>query len=132
MKLIIGAEIDGIVYEIFRPIRAKVQEAFNAIFEEKNYGTGIKNLSFTAIIRSDDALTDYPEVFKYSQKNKQCEYRVSIPLESFLSGNDSSRYTLICNALEKAITHLKNNAINLDVDNISYDFEKVRIKQNWK
>lgn len=132
MKLVIGAEIDGEVYEFFRPVRALLQEKFNFLFENEEYGAGLPKFHFIAIIRSSAAIVDYPEVYKYLSKTKKCDYRVAVSFDDFLNASNKERCTLICDAIGKAIQHLMlQNIDSVDANKIYLDFNAVRKQESW-
>lgn len=123
MKLVIGAEVDGPVYELFRPVRKIVQDRFNAVLELEDYGDGLPKFHFIAIIRAADAVVKYQEIYKYNAKKKSCDYRVAIDYIDFLTGNDERRIALLHEAIEKALSHLvQQKTESIDLDRLRNDF----------
>lgn len=130
MKLIIGAEIEREVSELFRPIRAKIQNRFNEVFESNEYG--LPKFHFLVMITSKDVTQPYAEVYKYYAKKNKCDYRVGIDIDEFISGDEMKRCVLLCRALGKAVQHLVSIKPELiDASGLFDDFHSICKEQSW-
>ncbi len=131
MKLVVGGEVEGDeAYEFFCMARARVQDKFNFVFEQVDYG--LPKFHFLAIIRALDDNVSYPEVFKYFPKKKTCDYRVAINKAEFLVASDNGRCRMLSRAIGAAITDLvEKKPVDIDVHKLRCDFNRVRKDQGW-
>jgi hypothetical protein len=132
MKWIIGAEVDKEAYELFLPVRKKIQDELNRLYETFEYGDGLAKFHFLSILRENDDLGNYPEIFSYDSRKRKCDYRLRVDHERFLKASFNDRCKLLCNTIRVAIEHLKDQDVeDLDVDKIILDFDGVCKSNGW-
>lgn len=132
MKLVIGAEMDASASEHFRVARKLVQEHMNSSLESKDIGVGLPKFHFIAILRNAESPLKYPEIYKYYPKKKKCDYRVKIDIKEFLLSDQAARCSMICDAIEKAISHLADQKTEqIDTKCLQQTFKDVRKNEGW-
>jgi len=132
MKLVIGAEMDASASEFFRVARKLVQDKINFSLEAKDFGVGLPKFHFIAILRDAESPLKYPEIYKYYPKKKKCDYRIKIDIKEFLSNDQTTRCSMICDGIEKAISHLADQKTEqIDMKCLRQSFRDVRKLQGW-
>ncbi|MBI3859562.1 MAG: hypothetical protein HY296_04905 [Thaumarchaeota archaeon] len=132
MKLWIGGELVAAdIADAFREARQEVEHALNNVFAKREYGPGLSDWAFIAMIYS--AFDDfYPEVRKYRRSKSSCEFRLRIDHSQFARGDASARAGLICNALLDCLADLRSRGAEVDIDAVKADCINVARERGWK
>jgi hypothetical protein len=124
MRLWIGGEISQDVYDAHVFSRDEIEHIVNDRLKKLNYGSGLKSWDVIPIIMPKRRQIDYPEIAKYSQKKRDCEFRLYIDHAKFKKGSQAEQYRLYCDMLTRSLDYLESwNIPKFDVEQMRKDFE---------
>jgi hypothetical protein len=127
MRLWIGGEISQDVYDAHVFSRDEIEHIVNDRLKKLNYGSGLKSWDVIPIIMPKRRQIDYPEIAKYSQKKRDCEFRLYIDHAKFKKGSQAEQYRLYCDMLTRSLDYLESwNIPKFDVEQM----RKVQAKQS--
>ena len=132
MELWMSGEIEGDVGDAYREVMNLVEEKMNEVFERKDYGSGLSEWAFIAMIFGEHSPDWYEEVRRYHRKDKSAEFRMKIDHAQFLSADRPGRLALLCEALLRSLQAMEEMKINdVDVSAIRFDFLTVARINGW-
>jgi hypothetical protein len=115
----ISGEIQGDVPDFaFINARKTIESVLNKCAEEKNYGEGLKEWAFIAIILKSGFDEYYPEIKKYRPKKKEVEFRLKISFEEFLKGDSKIQLKLFAESVLRSLDLMREMKIK------DFDLEK--------
>jgi hypothetical protein len=103
MKLWMSGEVKSDVADDYRFVRIGLEHAINEFLAIDDYGTGLNEWAYLAIIASDSIAAQYPEIAKYHAKRKVAEFRLVVPHEDFLIGSTIRKRELIIQSLQRSV-----------------------------
>lgn len=122
MRIWIGGELYHDVDDF--DLSKEVVTAVNDRLKTTNYGSGLRSWDVIPIIMPKRRQIDYPEIAKYSQKKRDCEFRLYIDHAKFKKGSQAEKYRLYCEMLRRSLDFLESwNIAKLDVQRMRKDFE---------
>jgi hypothetical protein len=131
MKIWMSGEIQSDIAEGYDRARKQIEAAFNRSFAERDFGEGLVELAYIAIIRKIDS-PDYGEVKKYSKRDRSAEFRLKIPHEIFLRANDHERTRLVAASVLRAVGLLRDLKIkNFDHPTFDAEFTAFSRRMGW-
>lgn len=108
-----------------------IEDTFNTTLSEVDYGAGVKELMYIAIILGGK-FDVFDEVKKYNSKKKTLELRLKISHEEYKKSPDKKRYALLFQSILRAIDEIKIFDINgFDYQQLRIDFIKLGVSQGW-
>ncbi|MBN1795293.1 MAG: hypothetical protein JW804_01340, partial [Sedimentisphaerales bacterium] len=117
-----SGEIEGDVYDDYDLTENTIENNIKNFINNKNYGTGIKLWSFLTILLEPNTDPYYPEIKRYSRKNKQVEFRLKIDYKKFRDGNDKSRLKLLAESVLRSVKLMREMKIkDFDIDRLEAD-----------
>ena len=122
MRIWIGGELyhDVDDFDLSKEIVCAVNDRLKTI----SYGSGLRSWDVIPIIMPKRRQIDYPEVAKYNQKSRDCEFRLYIDHTKFKKGSQAEQYRLYCDTLRRSLDYLESwNIAKLDVQQMRKDFE---------
>lgn len=136
MKLWLSAEMYDPVGDSVRIVSNKIENTFNQAFARKNYGQGVEEWAYAAIIFPPEIdgykVEGYTEYRRYHKKEKSIEFRLRIDYFQFRDGDESVQTKLICEALIRSLERLDKNPIpDFDHLGLKSDFVEFCKKQKW-
>ena len=129
MKLWMGGELWHEAAASYRHARNQIEPAINSVIASKDYGAGVKEWAYIAIIGASEG---YDEVSKYSKRSGVFEFRLRIPLDEFLQASESKQIQLICISLAKSLSLMSTTApLGFQSDLLYQDFLRVMSSNDW-
>lgn len=120
-----SGEIQKEVYDAYRAARKTIEIRVNERLEGEDYGKGLEEWAYIAIIRAVDS-DDYPEIFKYSKRNKEAEFRLKINYNQFESGSPETQRKLISASLLRALKMMPEIGVkDIDYNRLMKDISQV-------
>jgi len=108
-----------------------IEDTFNKILSKVDYGAGIEELNYIAIILGEK-FDVYNEVKKYNFKKKTLEFRLKIQHEEYRKASEKEQCTLIFKSILSAIDEIKVFKINnFNYQQLKLDFTKLGADQKW-
>ena len=127
MKLWIGAEMNADVADLLRPARKAVEDAVNAVVENKDYRLPVDDWDCIAIIRDDE---NFAEKFMFSKKKRDMDFRLRIPYLPFKLASPIEREAMIFEMLERSLVALKFKAEDVgDLDDLVTDLKRIELSK---
>ena len=131
MKFWMSGEIMADVGDAYRDARKDVEAHLNRRMSEIDYGAGLKELAFIAMILSADG-PPYKEIQKYSKRDKTAEFRLRIDHGTFKRAASHGQRSLIVEAVARAIGLLSTLRIpGLDQERLQTDFRSAAREREW-
>ena len=109
MELWIGGEIDSVVGDDFRKARNSLEDRINAFLSTRNYNLPFNGWDVICILRNDN---EFDEIHKYSKKNNDMDFRLSVNYSTFLEGDALKKEKLIFDTLLRSLEILKDKGIS--------------------
>jgi hypothetical protein len=135
MELWLSGELHVFVGDGYREVSNEVEAKVNAVLGGRDYGDGLREWAFIAMIFGDLGPAWYKEVTRYSRKNRSYESRLKIDYANFKAADFAgrvTRVTLLCQALLKSLDRLETLKIqNIDVPRLRQDFLEVIAACGW-
>lgn len=91
MKLWMSGEVEADAFDALRHARLAVQTAFNERFGTTDYGGGISEWAYIAMIGAGRITPSYPEVKRYHRRDGSLEFRLRIDHATFLVADPTGR-----------------------------------------
>jgi hypothetical protein len=132
MKLWMSGEVKRDVVDGYRKARIEIERSVTAVVGTKDYGAGLGELAFLAIMLSPDIDAQYPEIAKYHKKDRSAEFRLKIDHDRFASSDDATRLAMVSEALKRSVDMLPTlkipdfdwQAFRTDVSSVLSAFDK--------
>jgi hypothetical protein len=132
MEFWMSGEIQNDVYNEYRSVRKSLEHQINRCIGNKEYGIGLKEWAYLAIIRKEDS-KDYDEVAEYSKKKKEAEFRLKIDHNSFLYGEHEDRVRLISDSILRSLEMMPNiGVVDVDLIELKKDISNCLLELNRK
>ncbi|MEO7702081.1 MAG: Imm44 family immunity protein [Opitutus sp.] len=111
MELWTSGEIEHSISDVYRDARKAVESAVNGSFKNADFGAGLREVAYIAIIRKIDS-SDFKEVKKYSSREKSAEFRLKISFADFSAAGSERATQLIAESVLRAFSLLKTLSIS--------------------
>ena len=109
-----------------------VEARVNDVFETKDYGDGLHEWAFIAMILGDLGPDWYKEIKRYDRRDKFAQFRLIIDHAQFKSATKGGKVKLLCDAMLRSLLALEEMHIeDLDVQAIRFDFLTVARLNGW-
>lgn len=133
MKLWISGETWGDkIDKGFRVALNTIEDTVNKKISTKDYGKGLKSWDYIAIILPKDYHEDYPEIYKYSKRTKETEFRLFIDYKKFKKANQHKKITLMCQSSLRSLKMLPELGLkDCDLEQLKQDFLMVCKEHKW-
>ncbi len=132
MKLFVSGETQGDIYDEFRVARNEIEDALAVFLQKRDYGSGLKGWYEIPMITPWRDDKNYPEVKKYSKRNKEVEFRLRINHRAFKRADALGKRKLICKSLLRSIKLMsKMNIPDFDHARFSSDVTAFFEKHGW-
>ena len=132
MKLWMGGEVQADVTDLHRVARKEVQDSVNRVIGAKEYGGGVGEWAYLAIILNGEIGAQYPEVSKYKKRVRECEFRLKIDHGAFKEATDLVRRQLLLGSLVRSVELMAGLGIeDFDVAELKRDMVALGNEQHW-
>jgi hypothetical protein len=132
MQLWMSGELQNDVADQYREARKLVEGKLNERFRQTDYGNGLREWTFIAMIFGADG-PNYKEVKRYDRRSKSCEFRLRINHAKFRGGDVEERAGLLCEALLECLNKLEEMRIDeLKTEQIRADCVEVARSNGWR
>src|SRR5437660_758652 len=126
MKFWMSGEIMADVSDGYREARNEVEDELNDQFRSLDYGRGLKELAFIAIILPP-AEDIYPEIYEYDKKDRTVEARLKLNhLDFRMAPDKEARKRMLLDGVERAISRMGELKLDADHERLLADFRKLR------
>ena len=131
IEIWISGEIDADVAQGYLETRRRIEQEVNTCLRERNYGTGLAEWTFLAIIRRAKD-PHYPEVIRHKKKARSCEFRLKVSHEAFIRGDEAERDRLLFAAIQRAAEIISSWAIaEFDGHKLVSDLAELGRSKGW-
>jgi hypothetical protein len=110
VRFFISGEIDGLIYDVYRPIRQIVERQLNDALGDKDYGSALKSIGIIPIIMRPEWKVDRKERKLFQRKQQGADYRLHIDFERFQAGDSDVRLQLLLRNIIASIEDLQRKA----------------------
>ena len=132
MKLWTSGELQADISDAYRSVRKRIETSVNRAIEKRDYGGGLVQWNYLAIILSSDGPKGYNEVKRYNKRNKKCEFRLIIDHAQFKEGDATKKTAMVCESLLQSLSVLESmNIPDFNVSLLREDFLDVAKRQGW-
>lgn len=127
-----SGEIDSDVAGAYREVRRMFEDILNGELESNEYGEGLAEWNYLAMILGKNSPPDYQEVKRYDTRGKAAEFRLIIDHDRFKNGTVKARSTLLAESLLRSLALLDEMKVpNADVAGLRRDFISVAEREGW-
>lgn len=130
MKFFISGETDKSVDKCFNEVRKEVENRLQTL-TVKDYGSAVNSISIFPIIVTTDLiqLGFFKERTLFLRKEKDCDYRLQINLQRFLTSDKELQQMLLLKVLIETIRSigLKTAKAKLDFDSLSLEKDILKL-----
>ncbi len=132
MKLFMSGEIQADVTDEYSNASNEIEELLAPLLRPRDYGPGLKGWYDIVMITPWRDDKNYPEVKKYSKRNKEVEFRLRINHRAFKRADALGKRKLICKSLLRSIKLMsKMNIPDFDHARFSSDVTAFFEKHGW-
>jgi len=110
VRFFFSGEIDGLVDDLYRPVRQLVEQRLNVALGSKEYGSALSNIGIIPIIVPREVRLRRKERKLFQRKQHSADYRLYIDLEHFRSGGIDDRVRLLLRNVITAVEDLQRKA----------------------
>jgi len=122
IKFWMSGEIQSEVDDKFDATWKVIEAELNQCVEGKNYGEGLKEWAFIAIILKPGFDEYYPEIKRYRKKKREVEFRLKIDYKEFLKGNAEANLKLFAQSVLRSFSLMREmNIKNFDLERLTND-----------
>lgn len=108
-----------------------IEDAFNNELSKYDYGSGIIELSYIAMIMVEKQ-DHYDEIKKYDKKKKEFEFRLKIAASRYRGSSRKGKIELLFSSILRAIKQIKEfNIEGFDTNKLIQDFTDLGVKEKW-
>jgi hypothetical protein len=127
-----SGELQEDVGEAYRVARNEIEAKLNARIATCDYGSGVTEWAFIAIILKPTIGQDYPEIQKYSKRKKEVEFRLKIDHDTFSKSSARQQRGLVWRALLTSVQLMRHLKIqDCDHEKLFADVENVGKQEQW-
>lgn len=124
MELWMSGEIQSDVGDAYSRASNLVEKAVNKCIKDNDYGEGLREWAYIAIIRAKDS-PSYGEIAKYRKRLKEVEFRLKIDHAAFLSGSTEDHVRLISQSLLRSLKTMPEIGVaKVDLDRLAKDVSR--------
>lgn len=105
MEIWISSEMDSDIAEEFRIANNELEDELKPFLASKQYDLELDSLDCIAILRNDK---EFEEIYIYSKKNRDIDFRLVINYGAFKSASFQRRKQLILEMVLRAVDILSN------------------------
>jgi len=126
-----SGEIQADVGCAFASARKHVEDTINKRIASVDYGSGVVKLALLPIIRKL-ASPDYPEIKKYTRRDKTAEFQLKIDHSEFAAASPIEQRALIVRALTRACSMIPELGVkDLDQKALLADLGRIALEHGW-
>lgn len=108
-----------------------IENSFNSELSDKNYGSGIIEFTYIAIILGKE-FDIYDEIKKFHKKKKELEFRLKVNYSDFRNASEEEKYNLLFLSILLAIDESKKfNISSYDQASLRSDFVELGVRYKW-
>lgn len=131
MNLWTSSETSGSIGESPMKFLLLIEDAFNNELSKYDYGSGIIELSYIAMIMVEKQ-DHYDEIKKYDKKKKEFEFRLKIAASRYRGSSRKGKIELLFSSILRAIKQIKEfNIEGFDTNKLIQDFTDLGVKEKW-
>jgi hypothetical protein len=132
MQLWMSGELMRDVGDAYSKVLNIVEPTMNTVFRQRDYGEGLRQWAFIAMILGELGPPDYKEIKRYHKRDKSCEFRLRIDYDAFREAHLSERFTLVCEALLRSLSLMEDMKIpDVNVKALRDDFVSTARANGW-
>jgi len=122
IKFWMSGEIQSEVGDCYRQAQNTIEAVLNQCVGVRNYGEGLKEWAYIAIILKPDIDKYYPEVKRYRKKKREVEFRLKINYKKFLKGNAETHLRLVAESVLRSFSLMREmNIKKFDLERLTKD-----------
>ncbi|MFH1932546.1 MAG: Imm44 family immunity protein [Pseudomonadota bacterium] len=117
-----SGKIQSDVGDYYREASNIIEAVLNQYVEGENYGEGLKEWGFIAIILKSGFDEYYPEIKRYRKKKREVEFRLKINYKKFLKGNAETHLKLMAESVLRSFDLMREmNIKDFDLERLTSD-----------
>ncbi len=120
-----SGEIQNDVGDCYRVARNTIEAVLNQHVEGKDYGEGLKEWAYIAIILKPGFDEYYLEIKRYRKKKREVEFRLKINYKKFLKGNSKTHLKMVAESVLRSFDLMRQmNIKDCDLERLTNDVKQ--------